>query len=103
MKPPTFTIRVIGENPHRRDTTAWRAGRLVEAMEGCAVPSIIQALTALENETTPKGIGDPARWLTHFAGLESIESGKNITPWIEIIHAGERIGSLATYRELLRT
>jgi dCTP diphosphatase len=97
-----FTIRVISANPHQETSTAWRAGRLVVAMEGCSVPSIIAALTSLEHETTPKGVGDPARWLTHFAGLESIESGKGIEPWIEILHAGKVVRSKTAYRELLR-
>ena len=97
-----FTIRVLDENPHRRGSITWRAGQLVAAMEGCSVPSIVSALTALEHDTTPKGMGAPERWLTHFAGLESIESGKRIEPWIEIVHDGQVLRSTAEFRNLFR-
>jgi len=99
---PSFTIRLTRANPHRENSTAWRAGRLVAAMEGCSVPSIIAALTALERETTPKGVSDSGRWLTHFAGLESLASGKRIEPWIEVLYAGDVVRSRAAYRVLLR-
>jgi hypothetical protein len=102
MAAATFTICVIGTNPHAENTTSWRAGRLVEAMEGCSVESIVAALSALERDTTPKGIVDPARWLSHFAGLESHESGKSTKPWVDIIHSGEVVKSTASYRQLLR-
>lgn len=72
------------------------------AMAGCAVPSIVEAIASLERDTTPKGRGDPARWLSHFAGLESEGSGKHITPWIEIIHESLPVKSLGSFRELLR-
>ena len=98
-----FTIRVVGPNPHAQNTISWRAGRLTEAMEGCGITSIIAALSALERDTTPKGVGDPARWLSHFAGLESVESSKATTPWIEIVHSGQAVKSTASYRQLLRT
>ncbi len=98
-----FTIRVVGANPHRAQSQSWRAGQIVAAMEGCRVESIICALNAYERDDTPKGVGDPARWLSHFAGLESEESNKATTPWIEIVHLGAVLRSLPTYRELLRT
>lgn len=79
----------------------WRAGQLVAAMEGCNAIAIVAALIALEQDTTPKKKGDPARWLSHFAGLESSESGKGLKPWIEIVHAGHVVRSTATFRELL--
>jgi hypothetical protein len=62
----------------------------------------MDALTAFTRDTTPKGTGDPARWLTHFAGLESDASGKAIRPWIEIINDGAPNKSTASFRELLR-
>jgi hypothetical protein len=99
---PTFTIRVIGANPHQEGSTAWRAGRLVVAMDGCDIHGTIAALTVLERDTTSKGVGDSARWLTHFAGLESPESGKSLKPWIEILHGGEVVRSTAAYRDLLK-
>jgi hypothetical protein len=71
-------------------------------MAGCAVPSIVSALAALERDTTPKGVADPARWLSHFAGLESDESGKALAPWIEILHNAEPVKAVAIFRELLR-
>jgi hypothetical protein len=97
-----FTIRVTGPNPFREDSQSWRAGQIVAAMSGCRVESIVCALTAYERDDTPKGVGDPARWLSHFAGLESESSGKALSPWIEIVHVGEVVRSLSSYRELLR-
>ena len=70
-------------------------------MAGCAVPSIVAAISALERDTTPKGVAGPARWLSHFAGLESLESGKHMEPWIEIIHESSPVKSLTAFRELL--
>jgi hypothetical protein len=96
-----FSVRILRANPHREQTTTWKAGQLVVAMEGCDIRSIVRALTALEKDTTKAGVGDPARWLTHFAGLESVGSGKNMDPWIEIIHDGEVIKSKESYRVLL--
>jgi hypothetical protein len=99
---PSFTIRVIGPNPFRVGTISWRAGQIAIALEGCAVGSIVDALTAFTRDVTPKRTGDSARWLTHFAGLESLESGKALRPWIEILHEGELLRSTASFRELLR-
>jgi hypothetical protein len=99
---PKFTIRVLEPNPFKEGTISWRAGRIVIALEGCAVPSIVDALKAFTRDATPKGTGDPARWLTHFAGLESDESGKALRPWIEILHDGESVRSTAEFRKLLR-
>lgn len=101
MNEANFTIRVIGRNPHREGTNTWRAGELVTAMAGCDVRSIVAALEALERDTTDKGIRNPARWLTHFAGLESQMSGKQRAPWIEIVHDGTKVSSTARYGELL--
>lgn len=70
-------------------------------MAGCAVPSIVAAIAAIERDTTSKGEVGPARWLSHFAGLESFESGKHIERWIEITHVGVPVKSLTAYRELL--
>jgi hypothetical protein len=102
MNTADFTVRVIRPNPHREKTTTWRAGQIVTGMEGCRVENIVRALTAFEQDTSEVGIGDPARWLTHFAGLESAESGKLMDPWIEIVHDGQPVRSAAMYRELLR-
>ena len=96
-----FTIRVVGEYPHRQGTDLWRAARIVEAMEGCHVPLIVEALTCFEKNRT-KGVADPARWLTDFAGLESSAAHKGQKPWIEIWHSGQLVSSTAAYRELLR-
>jgi hypothetical protein len=102
MYTASFTVRVLGANPHKVGTITWRVGQVVTAMAGCAVSSIVSALAALERDTTPKGVADPARWLSHFAGLESDESGKGLVPWIEILHNAEPVKSVASYRELLR-
>lgn len=102
MRTADFTIRVIRPNPHRLKTHIWRAGQIVTAMEGCSVENIVRALTALEEDTGDAGLGDPARWLTHFAGLESTESGKLMEPWIEIVHSGEVMRSTASYRDVLK-
>lgn len=101
MKEASFTIRVIRRNPHREGTITWRVGELVTAMAGCDVRTIVAALEALERDTTEKGIGNPARWLTHFAGLESQMSGKQMAPWIEISHNGKEVSSVARFRALL--
>lgn len=103
MSTASFTVRVLSANPHKVGTITWRVGQVVVAMAGCAVPSIVSALAALERDTTPKGVSDPARWLSHFAGLESDESGKGMTPWIEILNDAQAVTSVASYRELLRT
>ena len=71
-------------------------------MEGCGVEKIVSALTAIETDTGNTGKGDPARWLTHFAGLESEPSGKSIEAWIEIIHNGSPVLDTAAFRELFR-
>jgi hypothetical protein len=104
MKPktPKFTIRVEEPNPFREGTVIWRAGQIVIALRDCAVPSIVDALKAFTRDATPKGTGDPARWLTHFAGLESDRSGKARRPWIAILHNGESVRSTAEFRNLLR-
>jgi len=102
MKASDFTIRVIRPNPHREKTTIWRAGQIITGMEGCQVENIVRALTAFEEDTSDVGMGDPARWLTHFAGLESEESGKHMESWIEIVHVGEVLRSTESYRDLLR-
>ena len=96
-----FSIRVVSSNPHRVGSITWRAGQLVAAMEGCRVAAIVSALASLERDTTSKGKADPARWLTHFAGLESTESGKAMRPWIELVHAGRVVKSTSGFRKLL--
>lgn len=96
-----FTVRVIGENPHRPGTDIWRAGLIVQAFEGYSVCSLITALKEFESNRTA-GVEDPARWLTHFAGLESSSSGKNLEPWIEVVHGGKAISSTASYRDLVK-
>ncbi len=93
LKESKFTVRLIGENPHERGSDAWRAGRIIEAMEGCSVRSIIEALTMFEDNRL-SGIGDPARWLSTFAGLDN-----KIEPWIEILHDGKVVNSEAAYRK----
>jgi hypothetical protein len=99
---PTCSIRIVGPNPFKEGTISWRAGRIVAALEGCAVRAIVAALAAFTRDVTPKRTGDPARWLTHFAGLESEESGKALKPWIEIVHEGEPVRTTASFRDLLR-
>ncbi len=96
-----FTIRVIGDNPHRRGSDTWRAGQIVEAMEGCHIRTIIMALESFE-QNRKIGVADPARWITHFAGLESIGSGKRYPPWIEILHKKEIVRTTANYRKIVR-
>jgi hypothetical protein len=102
MKSTEFTIKIIKPNPHNEKTQTWRVGQIVTGMEGCNIKKIILALTALEEDTGDAGIGDPARWLAHFAGLESKDSGKQIEPWIEIIYKGNIINSTTDYRKLLK-
>lgn len=102
MTTADFSVRILGTNPHQEGSITWRAGRIVASMEGCNVHSIIAALSAFERDTTPKGIANPTRWLSHFAGLESIESGKAIQPWIEIVYSGQVIKSTDEFRELLK-
>ena len=101
MKRAKFTIQLIQPNPHRADTMAWRAGQLATAMVGCSVNSIIKALTALERDTDNTGVGDPARWLTHFAGLESKASGKGIEAWLEIVSGDNVVATLQEFKELI--
>lgn len=103
MTAPIFTIEIVSENPFKSGTIAWRAGQIAIALEGCSVCAIVDALSAFTRDATPTGRGDPARWLTHFAGLESDESGKACSAWIRITHAGELVSSTKSYRELIRT
>lgn len=98
-----FTVRVTNRNPHREGSIAWRAGQLVVAMQGCGIREIVSALAALERDTTRRGIGDPPRWLTHFAGLESAASGKQIEPWIEVVNNGTILRTVAEFRKLVAT
>ncbi len=98
-----FTIRILRNNPHSEKTFIWKAGQIVTGMEGCRIDNIVKALSALELDTGDTGRGDPARWLSHFAGLESADSGKAMEPWIEIIHKGLPVKNTASYRELMNT
>ena len=91
MKTADFTIKLIRANPHREKTITWRAGQIVTGMEGCKVANIVWALRYLEEDTGEAGVGDPARWLTQFAGLESQGSGKSMERWIDIMHAGQPV------------
>ena len=93
LKEAEFTIRIIDTNPHEKASDAWRAGHIAEAMEGCSVRSIIEALTMFEDNRL-SGVGDPARWLSTFAGLD-----RKIEPWIEILHNGQVVESEEEYRE----
>jgi hypothetical protein len=102
MKFADFTVRVLRPNPHRAKTITWRAGQIVTGMEGCQIKNIVQALNAFEQDTGDAGLGDPSRWLSQFAGLESAESGKQIEAWIEIVQGGAVVRTLAAHRELLR-
>jgi hypothetical protein len=95
LKECKFTVRVIGENPHERGSDAWRAGQIIEAMEGCSISSIIEALTVFEDNRI-SGIGDPARWLSTFAGFD-----KKIEPWLEILLDQQVITSEPVYRKQL--
>ena len=95
LKDTTFRVRIIGKNPHEKGSDAWRAGHIVEAMEGCSVGSIIEALTMFEQNRL-SGIGDPARWISAFAGLD-----RKIDPWIEILINGEVVTSEETYSNQL--
>jgi len=101
MKEAEFTVHVLSQNPHKKKSMRWRAGQVISALEGCRIDNIILALRALESDTGDAGVGDPARWLTHFAGLESEESGKYMKPWIEIVYKGDRILSREEFRSLL--
>ena len=93
LKDADFTIRVIGTNPHEQGSDTWRAGHIVEAMEGCSIRSIIEALTMFEDNRL-SGIGDPARWLSTFAGLD-----RKIEPWIEILYRDQVVSSEEDYRK----
>jgi len=95
LKDCNFTVRLVGANPHEQGSDAWRAGRIIEAMEGCSIRSIIEALTVFEDNRV-SGIGDPARWLSTFAGLD-----RKIEPWIEIRHDGRPVTSESAYRQQL--
>jgi hypothetical protein len=94
-----FTVRITSENSHRKGSDIWRAGQIVQAMEGCDVYSIIAALMLFESNRTAS-VDDPASWLTHFAGIESAGSSKNMQPWIVILHAGTPVLSTTCYRAL---
>ena len=101
LKESDFTVRIIRENPHRKGSDNWRAGQIIEAMEGCHTKSILSALSSFE-ENRVVGVADPARWLSHFAGLESANASKKIEPWIEVIHGGQPVQSRSSYRELIK-
>ncbi len=94
-----FTIHLISDNPHRKGTDNWRAGQIIEAMEGCYVPSIVKALRTFEENRTV-GVADPAGWLNHFAGFGS--GPRDIKPWIEIIYKGKKLETTSEYRALLK-
>jgi hypothetical protein len=85
----------MGPKPLEHGSDAWRAGHIIEAMEGCSIRSIIEALTMFEDNRL-SGIGDPARWLSTFAGLD-----KKIDPWIEILLNGQVLDSDMAYRKQL--
>lgn len=97
-----LTVEVVAENPHRPGSISWRAGQLVAAMSGSQVTSIIEALTALERDTTPRGVANPARWLSQFAGFESVASGKRIVPWIRIVNNGVIVTTSSEFYSLLQ-
>lgn len=99
FKETNFTIRLLAQNPHRKGSDNWRAGQIIEAMEGCTVTSIVKVLRLME-ENRKVGVGDPARWLTHFAGLES--GSREMEGWIEILYKGKRIESTSQYRAILK-
>ena len=95
-----FTVRILARNPHQEGTQIWKAGLIVTGMEGCEIEEIVQALTAFER-ARPVGVQAPARWITHFAGLESKQSGKAMAPWLEIIHMGRAIASREQFKVVL--
>jgi hypothetical protein len=101
LKSCNFTVRVAGENPHRRGSNNWCAGQIVEAMEGCHIRSIISALSSFEENRTV-GVADPARWLTHFSGLATAKASKSISPWVEIIFEDNLVTSKESYRKLVK-
>ena len=96
-----FSYRIIGANPHPERSESWRAGQIALAMAGCRIESVICALRSFERDETAKGIGDPSRWLSHFAGLESGDSGKATAAWIEIALDGRPLRTLAAYRDAI--
>ena len=100
MRAADFTIRILAPCPHKAGTQTWRAAMIATGMEGCAIEEIVSALTAFER-TREKGVQDPARWLTHFAGLESKASSKAIAPWIEVTFNGQKAASTSAFREIL--
>lgn len=100
MPTAEFTVRVTSRFQHREGSQTWRAALIVTGMDGCDVGEIVQALAAFER-TRAKGVQDPARWLTHFAGLESEVSGKSMNPWIELIYKGEPLTSTQHFRQIL--
>jgi hypothetical protein len=101
IEPAEFTIRVIGPYSPKERSDNWRAALIVRAMEGCAVDSIIKALRTFEENRTVK-VGDPSRWLSHFAGLEIESSGKAIPPWIEITFKNRRVLQRTRFRDLIK-
>ena len=92
-------MQILSSNPHNRGTDIWRAGQIVDAMEGCSVHSIVKALRLFE-QNREVGEGDPARWLLHFAGLES--GSREMEGWIEILYQGKKINSTSQFRSLLK-
>ena len=100
MPASDFTVRIIRQNHHKEGTQTWRAALIVTAMEGCEIQSIVQALTAFER-TRSVGIQAPARWIRQFAGLESDESGKSMSPWLEVTHQGTAVTTREQFNELL--
>ena len=102
MPTADFTVRILAKNPHQEGTQTWKAGMIVTGMEGCDIKDIVQALTAFER-VREVGVQNPARWLSHFAGLESKESGKSMEPWLQITHMGVAVTSREQFRESLAT
>lgn len=95
LKECKFTVRVTGDNTFEQGSDAWRAGQIVQAMEGCSIRSIIEALTMFEDNRL-SGVGDPARWLSTFAGFDN-----KVEPWIEILLDQQVVTSEPAYREQL--
>jgi hypothetical protein len=97
-----FTVEINAKNPHKEGTQIWKAGLIVTGMEGCHISEIINALTAFER-VRAVGVQNPARWISHFAGLESPESGKSLKAWLTITLNGSKVTSRGQFREALAT
>ena len=102
MKPAPFTIRVTNEFKGKSGTITHHAAMIVEGMEGCSVPDIIQALTVMDKVRSPDAKQwNPPGWIKHFAGFGKKGADPRTGGWIEIVHEGEVVSSSESFNDLL--